>query len=198
MRKIVMMGWLLALISVLVALFWYTDWRYSLPTPVPVHYQPVVSGAAIALGQPVRTASGKPIFLHFFNPSCPCSRFNMPYFQALVRRFGDKVDFAIVVLSDKKYTAKEIRDKFSLQVPVFFDSSMAKACGVYSTPQAVIIDSADQLYYRGNYNRSRYCTDNKTNYAEMALSALLKNDPNKLKDPYALRAYGCSLPNCTK
>ena len=64
-------------------------------------------------------------------------------------------------MNNNYYTAKQIQDKFGLDIPVLFDSSLAKACGVYSTPQAVLIDNNQNLYYRGNYNRSRYCTRQK-------------------------------------
>jgi redoxin len=198
MRKFLLIAWISLLFSAMAALFWYTDWKYSLPTPVPDNYQPVVAGSHVSLGKKIRPAPGRILFLHFFNPSCPCSRFNMPYFKELVHKYGAQVDFEIVVLSNKKYTSQEIRDKFDLDVPVFADSSMASACGVYSTPQAVIIDGADRLYYRGNYNKTRYCTDSETNYAEKALKGLLIHKPIKLDDPYAVKAYGCRLPNCPK
>jgi hypothetical protein len=193
-----MIAWVSLLFTAMAALFWYTDWKYSLPTPVPENYHPVAMGSRIETSQKIRTGSGRPLFLHFFNPSCPCSKFNFPYFKKLVHKYGNQVDFEIVVLSPKSYTAKEICDKFDLDVPVLSDSSIAMACGVYSTPQAVILDSANRLYYRGNYNKSRYCIDNETNYAEKALKALLIHNPIQLSDPYALRAYGCRLPNCTK
>jgi hypothetical protein len=198
MRKFLLMAWISLLLSFMAVLFWYADWKYSLPTPVPENYQPVATGSPILLCNQIRLPRGKIHFLHFFNPSCPCSRFNIPYFKGLARRYHGKADFAIVVLSNKNYTRQEIQDKFDLDVPVFFDSSIAKACGVYSTPQAVIIDSTDRLYYRGNYNKSRYCSDKETNYAEIALQALLRQNPIRISDPYAIKAYGCRLPNCTK
>ena len=100
-------------------------------------------------------------------------------------------------MSDKHYTVKEIQEKFDLNIPVSFDPSTAVACGVYSTPQAVLLDTIRKLYYRGNYNNSRYCTDEKTSFAKFAIEGLL-NDRSKLVfSPLALRAYGCTLPNCT-
>jgi hypothetical protein len=142
----------------------------------------------------------KPVFLHFFNPDCPCSRFNMPHFAALVKLYDQQVDFAIVLMTNKKYTPEQIRDKFGLPhpVPVLSDSALAVVCGVYSTPQAVIIDADQKLFYRGNYNRSRYCNDEKSSYAKMALEGLLHNDLTQNFGPLALKAYGCQLPTCTR
>jgi hypothetical protein len=101
-------------------------------------------------------------------------------------------------MSNKEYTDKEIQNKFDINLPVLFDTAIASSCGVYSTPQAVIIDTDHKLYYRGNYNRSRYCTEKKTEYARMALDSLLHHNPNVIFDQFALKAYGCELPKCTK
>jgi hypothetical protein len=70
---------------------------------------------------------------------------------------------------------------------------IAEACGVYSTPQAVIIDRDNKLFYRGNYNASRYCTSKATNFAELSLIALLNKRPAPVFSIAATQAYGCEL-----
>ncbi|HEY4063588.1 MAG TPA: hypothetical protein VGM30_16890 [Puia sp.] len=224
MRKGLVLTWLVFLLAGVALLFWRSEWIYSLPTPVPANYHDVRLGSTIdlpqrALLQP-EAASGqsqtaaltlslavgapvirsKPLFLHFFNPDCPCSRFNMPHFRSLVQRYGNRVDFAIVLMTDKKFTADQIRERLKLPypIPVLTDSSVAAACGVYSTPQAVILDTRDRLYYRGNYNRTRYCTDEKSSYARMALDGLLQNNYTQTFPSMALKAYGCQLPTCNR
>ena len=123
----------------------------------------------------------------------------MPHFKELVTTYADKISFAVIVMTkDKDYTEASIREKYGLTVPVLFDSSLAAACGVYSTPQAVLINTDQALYYRGNYNRSRYCSDKKSNYAQMAIDSLLANRQQPFFNRYALTAYGCSLPGCKK
>jgi hypothetical protein len=179
-------------------LFWTNEWKYSLPTPVPENYKPVGQGTSIDIARKLAPQNGKPLFLHFFNPACPCSRFNIPHVQSLVKQYGDKINFAIVVISDRHYTEEAIQNKFDLKVPVYFDSTIAAAVGVYSTPQAVIIDTSYKLYYRGNYNRSRYCSDKKTEYARMALENMFSNSSSAGIDPSAYKSYGCRLPSCTQ
>jgi hypothetical protein len=196
MRKGIVFIWLTVLMLGVVALFWYNEWVYSLPTPVPLNYKAVARGARIDLAW--KFNDHKPVFLHFYNPDCPCSRFNKPYFKKLVQRYGTAVDFAIVLMNRKDYSAGEIQAQFDLRIPVLFDPAIAKACGVYSTPQAAIIDTDRTLYYCGNYNRSRYCTDDKTNYANMALVGLLHRNTGLIFDQFALKAYGCQAPKCTK
>jgi hypothetical protein len=197
LKKGIIMAWLSFLFAVIISLFWHNEWVYSLPTPVPEKYTLVNPGQEISVALKLNPGNTKPLFLHFFNPDCPCSKFNVAHFISLVTEYDSKANFAIVVMSKKTYTAREIQDKFKTRIPVLFDTSIATACGVYSTPQAVIIDTSHRLYYRGNYNRSRYCTDKKSEYAKAALDALLNNN-NIVFDQYALKAYGCQLPNCTK
>jgi hypothetical protein len=198
MRKGALIIWLTFLFGGIIALFWYNEWVYALPTPVPKNYKAVSSGETISLSLGSISKDSKPVFLHFFNPDCPCSKFNIPLFKSLIKQYGSEVSFAIVVLSKKKITVHAIQEKFGLNVPVLFDTAIAIACGVYSTPQAVLMDASHKLYYRGNYNRNRYCTDPKSNYAQMALDGLIHNKYNLSFNQSALQAYGCQLPSCTK
>ena len=198
MKKTLVIIWLVLIFSGVGALFWYTDLVYHLPTPIPGNYKLVNTGAVIPLGPALNSYQGKPVFLHFFSPDCPCSRFNIANFRSLVKQYGAQVNFVVVVMNNKKYTPKAIQNKFDLDIPVLFDASLATACGVYSTPQAVLLDAQHTLYYRGNYNQSRYCTDEKTSYAKIALNGLQHDHARLVFSPLALRAYGCSLPNCTK
>ncbi len=196
LKKGFVVFWLLLLLSAIGTLFWYNDWVYRLPTPIPKDYQSVASGKLISLNNTLENEHLKPVFLHFFNPDCPCSKFNIKQFKALVLQYGSRVDFRVVVMSQKIFTEKAIQDKFDLDIPVVFDQAIAEACGVYSTPQAVLLDHQYRLFYKGNYNASRYCTDEKTNFAKKALDGVLLGKNHLKFDALALTAYGCSLPGC--
>jgi len=181
---------------IIFSFFWYNQLVYSLPTPIPAQYKAVQNGSKIRLGNDLRFNNGKPVFLHFFNPDCPCSRFNIDQFKSLVKTYHKQVNFAVVLMTAKSYTAGEIKERFGITVPVVSDSTVAASCGVYSTPQAVVLNARSELYYRGNYNKSRYCTDKKTSYANIALMGILHQKTTLRLDQYALKAYGCTLPNC--
>ncbi|MDR6845687.1 thioredoxin fold domain-containing protein [Flavobacterium granuli] len=197
-RKLFLGLWLSLLFVAISALFWKNEYKYSLPTPIPKNHHDVAMGTHIDLGKR-DVKKDKPVFIHFFNPDCPCSRFNVPHVSELIKKYGDKIDFKIVVLNkEKDFTVAEIQNKFGATVPVFFDEEIAKKCGVFSTPQAVLIDATQNLYYRGNYNKTRYCTDAKSNYAQMAIDSLLSQNITPSFDALALRSYGCSLPKCIK
>jgi Redoxin len=197
-RKLLVIVWIIMLFGAIGALFWYNELQYQLPTPIPENYKAVNRGELIKLSTELKINPSKPLFLHFFNPICPCSKFNIKMFKSLVAQYGDKVNFVVVVISNKTYTAKQIQDKFDLNIPVSFDQSLAPACGVYSTPQVALINNKHKLYYRGNYNSSRYCTDEKTNYAQQAINGLLDNNQTLTFSKLALISYGCRLVNCNK
>ena len=198
-KKTMVFLWLLLNLAGIAYVFWNTEYKYSLPTPVPQNYHAVQTGTFVDLHDKLTVPGNKPVFLHFFNPSCPCSRFNIPHFISLAEHYGSKVSFAIVVMDkDGSVSKEDIRKKFDLTIPVLFDTSIAVACGVYSTPQAVILDKAGKLFYRGNYNRSRYCTDTKSDFARMALDSLIGNTAVPLFTEAATTAYGCQLPSCKK
>lgn len=199
-RIIILTIWLILLSICVSFLFWHNEYKYSLPTPIPADYHAVKTGEHILINNKVIEKNNKPLLLHFFNPDCPCSRFNIPYVKSLIKQYGDKANFALVVLTDDKdYTVEKIQDKFNVKIPVLFDKSIATHCGVYSTPQAAILTPEGNLYYRGNYNKSRYCTDKETNYAQIALDSLLNNSTNPTIDKNAFTAYGCELiSNCVK
>jgi thioredoxin-related protein len=196
MRKWIAGIWLSVLMIIIGSIFWFNQLVYSLPTPVPLAYVAVKTGTRINLDSRLTFANNKPVFLHFFNPDCPCSRFNISHFKKLVIEYGSKANFAVVIMSDKPYTEKDIQERFDLKIPVVKDERIAESCGVYSTPQAVLLDGDKTLFFRGNYNKSRYCTDEKTSYAKLALDDLLASKKITKMDPLALIAYGCKLPTC--
>ncbi len=103
----------------------------------------------------------------------------------------------VVLMNAAKDTPTAVRKRFAIGVPVIYAPELAKRCGVYSTPQAVILAKGNKLYYRGNYNLTRYCTDPKTEFAKQALDNLLNHVEQTEFQPLATRAYGCSLPECT-
>lgn len=194
LRKIIVIFWLALVSGTVSFIFWHTELVYSRPTPVPTEFKNVENGSRIDLTSDFKTASGKPVLVHFFNPDCPCSRFNIRHFKSLVEKYSDKMEFVVVSLSDDKYSETEIQSKFGLDLPISFDTSVAEKCGVISTPQAVILNKDKKLFYRGNYNKSRYCTDAKSDYARMAIDSLLSQNHHPEFTPEAHVAYGCALP----
>jgi hypothetical protein len=174
-------------------IFWKQELKYALPTPVPHNYKAVQIKETIILPDHINQSGST--YLHFFNPECPCSRFNIKHFNYLTKEFKCKVKIIAVIPenSDLSWAKKLVGPEIDLIEDK--GNAYAKACGVYSTPQAVIIDEHKRLYYRGNYNKNRYCTQRATNYVEIALTALIKGDAPPAFDLLATQSYGCSLPS---
>ncbi len=194
MRKLLLACWLTVIFGAICAIFWYNEWRYSLPTPVPQYYSNVKIGEHIDIAGLAGYEPDKPLLIHFFNPDCPCSKFNMPHLKSLQKKYGDKVSFMVVLINKTgSYTPDQIKAKYDLHIPVVCDTTVASRCGVYSTPQAAILDAGGNLYYRGNYNRSRYCTDKNSEFVKMAIDSLLSKNARPQFNQFAFTAYGCQV-----
>ncbi|MGH9657033.1 MAG: thioredoxin fold domain-containing protein [Bryobacteraceae bacterium] len=180
--------------------FWYQDWRYSMPTPRPSGLVQPPAGSTLvlpaALAEHSPEAQGRPLVLHFFSTSCPCSKFNLDHVRDLIRRYRDRVTFVAVLESRNPESALRSYAGLGLGIPATVDTAenLAARFGVYSTPQVVILDHRGRLYYRGNYNTSRYCTNPATEFARLSIEGLLARHPAPLFIASATTAYGCELP----
>jgi hypothetical protein len=178
-------------------IFWQQEARYLLPTPRPPHFKDVSLGTPVNLSA-YGISSGNPAMLHFFNPHCPCSRFNMTEFERMVARYKSKANVYVVIQSDNEADAEDFRSKYALNVPVLLDSDggISDQCGIYATPQSVLLDKESKLYFKGNYNKARYCSRRETSFAEMAMDALLKDEklPRWITTELTV-PYGCPLPS---
>lgn len=171
--------------------FWKQELKYQLPTPVPADYHTVAVGEKVIL--PATLSKDKAYFLHFYNPDCPCSRFNTRHLQSLIGTYRDSISIVIVVPSKEDVEKAQSEFGNELKILVDEDQAIAKNCGVYSTPQAAIVDKDQNLFYRGNYNRSRYCTARASNFAELSLIALINRRPPPVFGIAATQSYGCEL-----
>jgi hypothetical protein len=188
-RVAVALGVFVLMFAAIGAAFWYQDWQYSLPTPKPAGLrQP-------SLGISIDTSRSRPKLLHFYNPDCPCSQFNSGHLRDLVRTYGDRVEFQVVLQTNREDAIARWK-KLGIEIPAKLDGDgrFAKKYGVYSTPQAVIVSSDGELYFRGNYNLTRYCTDENTEFARIALDSMLAEKPLPKMQKAAMTAYGCPLP----
>jgi hypothetical protein len=180
--------------SGIAAIFWYQEIQYLMPTPVPKGYQVVSPNEIIKFDSTLLPQQyAKPKLLHFFSPECPCSRFNLKHFSSLRKKYRGQVDFYVVLAKREDVTSARYMLEKDITIVVDKGEKLAKACGVYSTPQAALIQTSNTLYFRGNYNRSRFCTDKNSNFVQMALDSMLaQNDPPHFIE-LATQSYGCSI-----
>jgi hypothetical protein len=188
---------LLLIFGTIGCLFYQQEIKYWVPTPLPANYKEVAPGSLITNAH-FRTTD-RPKFIHFFNPKCPCSKFNFTSYKQLIGAYQNRFDcYAIVQNSSLGIRNDDLKFLEDLNVTLIVDTdqTMARSMGVYSTPQLVLLDAQNQLYYRGNYNQARYCTNPETFYAKMAIDSLINGELYTIPNP-AFIAYGCSLEQHT-
>jgi hypothetical protein len=185
---------LLAIFSGIAAIFWYQEMQYLLPTPIPKNYRVVSPHEIVQFDSTLIVQKNvKPKLLHFFSPDCPCSRFNLKHFLSLKRKYEHAIDFFVVIANREDVTSAKYMVGKDITIVVDNNEKLAKACGVYSTPQAALIQENNQLYFRGNYNRSRFCVDKNSNFVQMAIDSLIarRGAPHFIE--LATQSYGCSI-----
>ncbi len=180
--------------------FWYADWQYSLPTPKPegLVQQPIGSRPELPAELAAYAHPGRPLVVNFASAQCACTEFNLDHVRKLQAEYGKSMDFVTVLETNAADTnAKAGFESMKVRMPVVYDQKgrVSEALGVYGTPQAAILDRAGKLFYRGNYNKSRYCADEATEYARIALDALAANQPAPAMPREATITYGCPLPH---
>ena len=182
-----------AIICLIGLIFWKQEYKFTLPTPKPLNYVEVAQGDSVNIPY----SSGNLTYFHFYNYDCPCSRFNVKEFQSLVNKYDDKVTFYAVLETSGASSddVDEFLQKYDLGINVIKDNDgkVAASLGVYSTPQAVLVKD-QKIYYKGNYNKARFCLSKNTKFAAQALEALVKGEPVPDFPFVAQIAYGCELP----
>jgi hypothetical protein len=194
MRIVVVALMLIVVSAGIASIFWYQEIQYLLPAPVPKDYRVVLPNEVIKFDSVLLPKQyAKPKLLHFFSPDCPCSRFNLKHFLSLNKVYSKEIDFYVVIAKREDVTSAKYMVEKNIPIIVDNDEKLAKACGVYSTPQAALIQRDNRLYFRGNYNRSRYCIDKNSNFVQMALDSLIasKEPPHFIE--LATQSYGCSI-----
>lgn len=184
------------IVAALVHIFWQYEVKYALPTPVPMDLKEVCIGEKVAF-EPFIVQGEKPMLVHFFNPNCPCSRFNIKEFFDLKKVYGGDVDLAIVLESELEEDVAHFKKTYGTDMDVQLDKggAISDVFGIYSTPQAVILDNDGVIFYKGNYNKARFCTNKDSRFVDEALQNLIAGKPLPVFTEKATIAYGCTLPS---
>jgi hypothetical protein len=199
-------GLILAFWLVLIGVtYWRMELRFLTPAPRPAGaadidptQQPPAPVQQLQTDAGACALHGRITLLNFWSPDCACSRFMEPHVRDLVARFQPQgVQFITVILvDDARASDEEILGWWrarGVQTPALVDRGglLARWFGVWAGPAAVVVDARGRIVYTGAYNIGRYCTNERTAYAQQALEALLAGrTPPRAKTPF----YGCQLP----
>jgi hypothetical protein len=117
--------------------------------------------------------------------------------RSLIRAHRHDTTFVAVIEPEggpvSRDSVARVERDFGVATILDADERIAHAVGVYSTPQAVVINPGQVLYFRGNYNTARYCRDERTQFARLALEHALSGAAAFDAPREAIVAYGCPL-----
>lgn len=140
----------------------------------------------------------KPVYIHFFDPTCKYSRINIEHLKGLFQSYTRQIDFYLVVIGNDASIDSNFIKRYQLpdSTKIVMDRTgdLFKLCGVSSTPRAVIFNLNNTLYFEGNYTDGfTLCGSSniKSSNPAVALQAKLKNSQIPLSP--AVSGFGCVL-----
>ena len=106
-------------------------------------------------GNPLVLSSlrGKPVLVNFWASWCSPCKSELPDLETAFLKYGDKIDFLLVNLTDGHRDTvdgvKAFLEETGYTFPVYYDTdeSAALACGVSSIPTTVLVSPAGKLLH---------------------------------------------------
>lgn len=110
----------------------------------------ILDGGVEAYQAQLRALRGYPVVVNKWASWCAPCRFEFPFFQRLVRRYGKRIAFLAIDSRDSKDDARRFLAKFPVPYPSFFDSDgkIARSFrGDRVSPETAFYDSKGELVY---------------------------------------------------
>ncbi len=137
------------------------------------------------------SSSQKSVLIHFWDPSCLCSRFNTQHVQQLIETFGPQGVRFIVILNDTIPSPEEFVQQASTLFPgatLIRASQLALPSQVPASPATAILDQHGQLSYFGPYTLGALCLPSGDGLVETVLKSLLAG---RQAVPGSIAGSGC-------
>jgi len=136
--------------------------------------------------------------VHFWNPDCPCSRFNQPHVQQIISDYGrNNVRFTVVVGGATEKIRQqhqvEARKIFNFEAVIDIRSDWPMESGPPSSPAVGVMNSSGELVYFGPYSLGARCSPEKGKFVEKVIEQL-KNNNQSVKKQLNTLAVGCFCP----
>lgn len=109
MRKIFALLLFTLSLSCIGFIFWKQELQFVKPTPKPENLKQINQGDSIDLSL-FKDFQSKPLYIHFYNYDCPCSRFNIKEFESMVMKYKDQIDFLAIVQSSDPLNKEAVKD----------------------------------------------------------------------------------------
>lgn len=136
--------------------------------------------------------------IHFWNPDCPCSKFNEVHVKKIISDYSDKnVAFSVVVSGKSAEQRKErsllAKQVFNLAAVKDIRSDWPMEKGPPSSPAVAIMNKQGKLVYFGPYSLGARCSPEKGKFVEKVLDRL-KDEKLSQKKQLNTLAVGCFCP----
>jgi len=151
--------------------------------------------------QPFDDPATRAIAIVFITPDCPIANFYQPTLRKLGNEFADRGVPLFMIHSDPEVTADAAQrhvEKFEIAAPVILDHDQAIARRVDAkvTPEAIIVDRAGKILYRGRIDNFYEALGRKRRAATEhdfhdALDSVADGRP--VANPIT-KALGCHIP----
>jgi hypothetical protein len=185
------LAWLLVatwLLGVVFAFWWFELRWYQ---QVTFEYHDAVFDSRTMMPDATMGASIKPDavakVIHYFDPECPCTRFNTEHVLELMERYqasGVKFEVRVPNTAGLEKALKI----FSAPVQI-----VEYAAAPVASPAALVLDSAGLVHYIGPYSPGAVCSTRSGDFVSIVLDDLLEGRP-ALQDVNLARGCFCSWP----
>lgn len=138
--------------------------------------------------------------LHFWDPDCPCSRFNQVHVRELIEQNRDQ-DLRIVIVVHTRNRAnaervrRQARGTFGDDVTVWIDTGELSA-SIPSSPAAAIVSASAELAYFGPYSLGAVCLQGQGDFVESVLARLEQGQNPRFLNTMAVGCF-CDWPGNT-
>lgn len=174
-------GLLLLWLCATVFAFWWFEYRYLRPFDTEPQIGAVVfDGAGIdsklSSLVPMQPREGGPTVVHYWDPACPCNRFNEDHVKDLIREYGARGVRFVVVTGGTTLSAKRV---FSDSAVVGYVDSATQKVLPPSSPAVAVLDQNGEVAYFGPYSVGALCNTNNGGFVERTLNQLLVGEKPK-------------------
>lgn len=137
--------------------------------------------------------------VHFWDPDCPCSRFNEVHVKKIISDYAEKnVKFTIVVGGSNEAERKQrqilAQNVFNHIAVKEIRSDWPMHKGPPSSPAVGVVNSDGELVYFGPYSLGARCAPDKGQFVEKVLDGLYASKKSANKKQLNTLAVGCFCP----
>ena len=136
-----------------------------------------------------------PVVFVFLSAECPVAQRYAMRLKRMHTEFADKHVTFVGVYSNENDSVEDVkayivRAEYLFPIVKDTDGSVARHIGATMTPQALVVDTAGTLRYRGSIDDNRYETRIKHHYLKDALVAIVSGKQVPVKET---AAFGCTI-----